>query len=128
MGHATVPHGLASFWRLVESALGPQASARFYDASFFDDYELSANHLAELVLIGRKRATAGLLWSFEFDNRAPPEVGALSIVTSWSGKPLCVIETTSVSIASFEQVDAQFAKAEGEGDGTLEYWRRVHWE
>jgi uncharacterized protein YhfF len=128
MDAAIVPEGVAPFWRLVESSLGPQVSARFYEAFFFDDNEPGANHLAELVLLGRKRATAGLVWSFDFDGKAPPKVGELSVVTNWDGKPLCAIETTSVSIVPFEQVDAEFAAAEGEGDGTLGYWRKAHWE
>ena len=127
MGNA-IPEALIPFWRLAEGTLGPDASARFYDASFFDDNEQSANHLAGLVLVGRKRATAGLVWTFEFDGRAQPCVGALSILTNWSGTPKCVVETTSISIVPFEKVSAQFAAAEGEGDGTLKYWRRVHWE
>ncbi len=127
MGKA-IPEALMPFWRVAERHLGPGASARFYDASFFDDNEQSANHLARLVLAGRKRATAGLVWAFEFDGLVPPSVGALSVVTNWWGTPQCVVETTSISVVPFEEVNAQFAAAEGEGDGTLEYWRRIHWE
>jgi uncharacterized protein YhfF len=122
-----IPDALVPFWHLAAGAIGPDASARLYDISFFDDNEPSANHLAQLVVGGRKRATAGLAWSFEHDGRAPPEVGALSIVTNWKGEPMCVIETTSVSVVPFHHVNAQFAAAEGEGDGTLGYWRQVHW-
>lgn len=50
------------------------------------------------------------------------------IVTNWRGTPQCVIETRSISVVPFEEVSAQFAAVEGEGDATLEYWRRVHWE
>lgn len=127
MGKA-IPEALMPFWRLAEGTLGPDATAQFYDASFFDDNERSADHLAQLVLSGRKRATAGLVWAFEFDGRAPPSVGALSVVTDWRGAPQCVIETISISIVPFEKVSARFAAAEGEGDGTLKYWRRVHWD
>jgi len=77
-----IPEALIPFWRLGEGTLGPDAAAKFYDASFFDDNESRANHLAELVLVGRRRATAGLVWAFEFDGRAPPSVGALSVVTN----------------------------------------------
>lgn len=43
-----------------------------------------------------------------------------------AGSPLCVIETTGVEIKAFEDVSEDFAAAEGEGDGTLRYWRAVH--
>ena len=32
-----------------------------------------------------------------------------------------------VDIVPFERVAREFAAAEGEGDGSLEYWREVHW-
>jgi uncharacterized protein YhfF len=124
----TIPSALASFWGRFEVSYGQPSSSRFYEAFHFDDNEPSANHLAELVLSGRKRATAGLVCSFEAGERALPEMHDLSIVTTWSGTPLCVIETTQVAIVRFQDVTAEFAAAEGEGDGSLEYWRRVHWE
>jgi uncharacterized protein YhfF len=51
----------------------------------------------------------------------------LDIVTYWSGKACCAIQTTDVQIAAFSDVAPDFAAHEGEGDGSLEYWRRVHW-
>lgn len=92
----------------------------------FDDNEPSANHLADLVVRGIKRATAGLVWSFEASNQAVPKPGDLSVVTRWDGQPVCVIETTQVDITPFADVNAEFAAAEGEGDGSLHYWREVH--
>ncbi len=52
--------------------------------------------------------------------------GALSIVTNWAQKPLCVIETKSVEVLPFREVSAQFAATEGEGDGSLSFWREAH--
>jgi uncharacterized protein YhfF len=43
------------------------------------------------------------------------------------GQPVCIIQTTQVEIKPFNQVDADFAAAEGEGDRSLAYWRDVHW-
>ncbi len=45
--------------------------------------------------------------------------GGLSVVTRFSGEPLCVIETQKVQIVPFSEVSAEFAATEGEGDGTL---------
>jgi uncharacterized protein YhfF len=55
------------------------------------------------------------------------KAGDLSVVTGWGGEPLCVIETTAVDILPFEEVGADFAHAEGEGDRSLRHWREVHW-
>lgn len=121
-----VPSNIAAFWDAFCAAEGKDVSARFFEAFHFDDNESSANELAELVLTGVKRATASLLWSFESAGRSPPSPGALSVVTCWSGTPVCVIETTSVEVVPFDEVSADFAATEGEGDGSLAYWQRVH--
>lgn len=47
-------------------------------------------------------------------------------MTTWQGKPLCVIETEVVDIVPFEEVTEAFAAREGEGDKSLRYWREAH--
>lgn len=122
-----IPANIRSFWDEFQSAMGYGASERFYEAFHFDDNERDANALASLVLAGTKRATAGLLWSFETARKPLPKPGALSVVTNWHCEPLCVIETTNVAIVPFDEVTERFAATEGEGDKTLRHWRRVHW-
>lgn len=122
-----IPATLRAFWQDFEAAAGRDLGAHFYEAFHFDDNEPDANALARLVLSGTKRATASLLWSFEAQNKPPPKPGDLSIVTDWQGQALCVIETRSVKIVSFEEVSEAFAAIEGEGDGSLRYWQEAHW-
>ena len=55
-----------------------------------------------------------------------PEPGDLMIITDWDGRPLCIIETTEVTIRPYNHVDARFAYDEGEGDRSLAYWRAAH--
>ena len=117
-----IPSNIATFWAGFCAEVGEGCSDRFFEAFHFDDNEATADELAELVLAGVKRATAGLVWSFESAGVSPPKPGALSV-----GTPACVIETLEVEVLPFEQVTAEFAAIEGEGDGSLEYWRRVHW-
>ena len=124
----SIPPSIVSFWQLFCAEAGANRSAQFYEAFHFDDNEPSANELAGLVLAGIKRATAGLAWAAEIEGMQPPEPGALSVVTYWNGEPACVIETLRVEVVPFEQVSREFAATEGEGDGSLEHWRRVHWE
>ena len=123
----SIPSNIAVFWDAFSADVGQDCSDRFFEAFHFDDNEATANELADLVLAVVKRATAGLLWSFEGAGGSPPKPGALSVVTYWDGKPACVIETREVKVLPFVQVTAEFAAVEGEGDGSLEYWRRVHW-
>ncbi|NPC54108.1 ASCH domain-containing protein [Caenimonas soli] len=123
----SIPRLIQPFWNEFHATVGGDVLARFYEAFHFDDNEPSANALAQLVLAGTKRATAGLVWSFEADNKRPPKRGDLSVVTNWQGEPLCVIETKAVATVPFEEVGEEFAAAEGEGDGSLRYWREAHW-
>jgi len=98
------------------------------DAYHFCSDEESANHLASLVVQGVKQATASLLWSYESDDEPLPEEGQLSVITNWDGEPQCIVEVTSVEITPYNEVTEEFAFIEGEGDKSLEYWHKVHWE
>lgn len=89
----TIPAHLTAFWAEFSAASGNDPMDHFGEAYHFDDNQQSADELAELVLRGVKRATAGLVWSFEVEGRAIPKVGDLNVVTDWSGNPMCVIET-----------------------------------
>ena len=61
---------------------------RFLEAFHFDDNEPSANELAALVLAGKKRATAALLWCHEMESKRLPRAGDLSIVTNYACEPV----------------------------------------
>lgn len=121
-----VPPRYAVYWATFAATRAADPTPRFLEAFHFDDNEPSANELAALVLQGRKRATAALLWSHEQEKKPVPRPGDLSIVTDFAGVPQCVIETQRVDVVPFGQVSAEFAATEGEGDGSLAYWRRAH--
>jgi uncharacterized protein YhfF len=122
-----LPPAARAFWAAFESVASSDVPSRFYEAFHFGDSESLANELAGLVVVGKKRATASLLWSYEADGRPIPKAGELSIVEQWSGEPVCVIETVSVAVLPFEQVSPEFAATEGEGDRSIEHWRTGHW-
>lgn len=92
---------------------------------FGDSAGMSAELLA-LVVAGKKTATCGALRDFEGVVEAMPVVGRRDIALAWDGRPAVVIETMEVRVMPFDEVDAAFAADEGEGDGTLEFWRRAH--
>ena len=94
---------------------------------WFGDSRELCDELTSLVLYGQKRATAGLLWSWESDEGRPPEPGDLEVVLQWGGAPVAVIEYTWVAVLPFAAVPADFAYDEGEDDRTLESWRAGHW-
>jgi uncharacterized protein YhfF len=115
-----------NFWRAFAATRPDDPTPRFLEAFHFDDNQPSADELAALVLAGRKRATAGLLWAHDTETRPLPRPGDLSIVTNFAGDALCVIETRRVDVVPFSEVSAEFAATEGEGDRSLAYWRRAH--
>jgi uncharacterized protein YhfF len=99
--------------------------------SFGDSAEMSQQLLA-LIVAGRKRGGACLLWTYEFENEALPEVGDISIVVDHLEQPRIITRRVKIEIMPFREVTAEFAAREGEGEGaeagTLAYWRREHWQ
>lgn len=85
-----------------------------------------ANELIALLLDGTKTATASALWDYEHEDEQIPQVGDLSIVLDGSEHPRALIEVTDVEVKPFDDVGAEHAYLEGEGDRSLEHWRTVH--
>ncbi len=112
-------------------ACQPQPSPCSTDAPpawHFCDNEADANECAQLVLSGTKRATSPSLWFFQSSGEALPNVGDLNIVTDWSGRAVCIIRTTKVQIIPLNEISESHARIEGEGDGTLGWWYKAHWD
>ena len=119
-----------AFWRAYLASL-PEAAAvanRFYEAFRIGDTKRSADEGAGLILAGIKSATSSLLWHYEAEKKPLPQAGSLSIVEDGDGTPVCVVETTSIEIKSFAEVDSSFAYAYGEWDRTLATWRKQCWK
>ncbi len=97
-------------------------------ADHFCSDEYNANLCADLVVKGEKTATCSLHYWYSHKGETMPKVGDLFIVTNWHGEPKCIIQTAEVSLCPYDQVSDEFAAAEGEGDKTLAWWRKAHWE
>ncbi|MEZ4707622.1 MAG: ASCH domain-containing protein [Caldilineaceae bacterium] len=126
---AVVQEQQMSFWRTFLQAGLPTSAAlppEIPDAWGFGDSPQMADELGRLVYDGVKTATCGALWEYEHDGDALPQAGELSMILDGSELPLCIIETTDVQIKPYNEVDAEFARAEGEGDRTLAWWRQAH--
>lgn len=106
----------------------PAAVDEPYQVWFFGNSAEMADELTELVLAGKKFATASLLKTNEIDPSTAPVADGYSVVTDFHGVPRCVLQTTEIEHVRFCDVTAAFAAAEGEGDLSLDYWRRVHRE
>lgn len=118
------------FWQTYLNTLSDAerqaAIERGYDAEAWGDNPTLANELGTLIAAGTKTATCGALWDYEAEGDPLPAVGLLTVVLNGVGEPLCLIETTEVTIRAYNEVDADFAYEEGEGDRSLASWREGH--
>lgn len=89
--------------------------------SFGDSPEM-ANELLNLVIKGRKTATS---WA-AVHGTLGSEVGTRQIIKDARGESRVVIEITELTRKPFNQADEAFAHDEGEGDLSLDYWRKEH--
>ena len=116
---------LHQFWAEARTAR-PELPAQLREAWAFGATPEHADGLLRLVLDGVKTGTASSLCDYEADGDPLPEVGELSIILDGSGAPRAVLETTEVVTVPFDQVTAEHARSEGEGDRTLAAWRQIH--
>ena len=116
-----------NFWKEFVSQTSDINPETPYQVWYFGNTPEMARELAELVIAGKKRATASLVEFNEKHLELAPAADGYNVVTDFEGAPLCVIQTTEIRHIPFMEVDAQFAFDEGEGDQSLEYWRGVHW-
>lgn len=113
------------FWEECQARL-PEFTSQTPDVWAFGATPEQADALLELVLSGKKTATAASLWEYEEADDPLPSAGLMNIILDGRGRPRALIETTEVEIVPFGEVTAAHAYAEGEGDRTLEHWRRSH--
>jgi uncharacterized protein YhfF/ubiquinone/menaquinone biosynthesis C-methylase UbiE len=88
--------------------------------------EQVADELVSLYLSGQKTAGSGLLKDFEQAGVPLPEVGNFWIILDSHARPRCIVRVIRVEMHLFREVTEEIARAEGEGDLSLEYWRKAH--
>ncbi|HQR10253.1 MAG TPA: ASCH domain-containing protein [Casimicrobiaceae bacterium] len=93
----------------------------------YGDSSALSEELLALIRAGAKRAGTSLLWACEADGQPIPHAGDIEVVLDHRGEPAIITRITAVSIVPFNEVTGSYAAIEGEGDGSLEYWRRAHW-
>ncbi|HEV7634857.1 MAG TPA: ASCH domain-containing protein [Bradyrhizobium sp.] len=85
-----------------------------------------ATELAELVVAGGKRATAGLARQFGPHGEPPPAVGGYVVLLDGADRPRAIWRTTGLRAGPLNSVDERFAWDEGEGERTREWWLAAH--
>ncbi|MEG0774701.1 ASCH domain-containing protein [Clostridium sp.] len=116
------------FWMKYLESIGEDLNTtnKTAIAWYFCDNQESAVKLAELVKAGTKKATASLYYWYNLAKEPLPKEGEYSVITDYTGEPQCIIKTTKITIVPFKEVTEDFARAEGEGDKSLEQWKEIH--
>lgn len=119
---------IEAFWQKFLSTLPPDSPyhAKTYSEGGYGDSPELMDELIQLVLEGKKTATCGSLWEYEAEGESIPKVGDIWVELDGSQNPACITETVEITIRKYNEVDAQFAYDEGEGDQSLNYWRKAH--
>lgn len=94
----------------------------------FCDNQVDANECVNLVKKGVKKATSNSLLGLQYRNETLPKIGDYAVVTNWEREAQCIIETTKVRLKPFFSIDEAYARLEGEGDKSLDYWKNTHWD
>lgn len=117
-----------TYWQQFLNTLPPDSPYRekTYLAEGWGDGPEMADELGALIADGIKTGTCSALWEWEAEGESPPETGRVTIVLDGSGEPLCIVETVEVTVRKYNEVNADFAREEGEGDLSLAYWREAH--
>ena len=119
---------VSAYWQKFLSTLPSDSPYRSktYVAEGWGDSPEMADELGALIARGIKTGTCSALWEWEAEGNPIPQTGLITIALDGRGKPLCIVETTNVFIRKYNEVDADFACSEGEGDLSLAYWREAH--
>ena len=120
---------IEAFWSIARRHIRtdpPSGDAPVPPAWGFGATPEHADNLLALVLAGTKTAMSTALWDFAHDDEPVPQAGDLSIILDGSGHPRALIEIVRVDVLPFDEVDAEHAHLEGEGDRSYEHWRDVH--
>jgi uncharacterized protein YhfF len=112
------------FWRGYRDAAGLHHND--YDVVAFGDGPDMATELAELVVVGIKRATAGLVRQFGPGGEPPPVLWGYVVLLDGADRPRAIWRTTELRTGPLNSVDERFAWDEGEGDRTRDWWLAAH--
>ena len=89
-------------------------------------FGVEPDFLADLVFKGEKTATASAYDLYALEGEPLPQEGTFDVILDSQNQAVCIVKITRVSVQPFNQVSAQHAYKEGEGDKSLTYWRQVH--
>ena len=112
------PQEMWNKYKQINSSIGDEIDAWAFG--------VEPDLLADLVLRGEKTATASAYDLYALEGEPLPQEGTFDVILDSQNQAVCIVKITRVSVQPFNQVSAQHAYKEGEGDKSLTYWRQVH--
>lgn len=119
-----------AFWIKFKENNPELKNITFGSAWCFGDSTEMANELAKLVLKGDKTATASAFVQYKANNEPLPKVNkeVFDILLDGEENPIAILENIKVYVTTFDKVTDEHAYKEGEGDKSLTYWKKVHYD
>lgn len=103
------------------------SQASLYEIFAFGNTKEHADELADLVLEEKKTGTSSGYELYQMDNEPLPKVGDYSVVVNSSKVPIGIIQIVEVLILPWKEITEELAATEGEGDLSLMYWQKGHY-
>ncbi len=102
------PQEMWNKYKQINSSIGDEIDAWAFG--------VEPDLLADLVFKGEKTATASAYDLYALEGEFLPQEGTFDIILDSQNQAVCIVEITRVSVQPFNQVSAQHAFNEGEGD------------
>ena len=118
--------------RLAEVGYAPADITYLALSHYHGDHVANASQFAKSTWIVQKADRDAILGPRPAGTRVPDPkffeglADAKAIVLNGEGRECAIIETTALTERRFDEIDADWAMAEGEGDRTLDSWRAGH--
>lgn len=122
--YPTIPSEYLAHWHnFVQAKPAMRKVHESYQTSYhIGDSVDSSERGLELIKTGKKTATSELLSYFHLNSEECPVVGKICIISSLKSDSICIVQTTDVSIISFDSITEEFVEAYGETISTTKSW------
>jgi uncharacterized protein YhfF len=97
----------------------------FVEASFAGGRKIT-DKLIRLYRAGKKTAGSGLVKDYKTAGDPLPKTGNYWIILDSRERPQFLVRTVRTEINPFGRIPKSVARAEGEGDLSVAYWKRAH--
>lgn len=112
------PQEMWNAYKKIDPSIGDEVDAWAFG--------VETDLLADLVFKGEKTATASTYDLYALEAESLPQEGTFDVILDSQNQAVCIVKIIKVSVQPYNQVSADHAFKEGEGDKSLAYWRQVH--